>query len=79
MWDMNPLHIIFDVYIVGVIQPPPMDIICLQILLHSAVNSSQNVQEPKTRYPVVVWFAKVNYANISTKNYALDEIEEVKA
>ena len=36
------------------------------------------MQEPKTRYPVVVWFAKVNYANISTKNYALDEIE-VKA
>ena len=40
---------------------------------------SQNVQEPKTRYSVVVWFAKVNYANISTNNYALDEIEELKA
>ncbi|KAF3498184.1 hypothetical protein DY000_02054500 [Brassica cretica] len=36
-------------------------------------------QDPKTRYPVVVRFAKVNYANISTNNYALDEIEEVKA
>ncbi|KFK40388.1 hypothetical protein AALP_AA3G367100 [Arabis alpina] len=35
-------------------------------------------QDPKTRYPVVVRFAKVNYANISTNNYALDEIEEVK-
>lgn len=38
-----------------------------------------NVQDPKTRYPVVVRFAKVNYANISTNNYALDEVEEVKA
>ncbi|KAL1203219.1 Photosystem I reaction center subunit IV B [Cardamine amara subsp. amara] len=36
-------------------------------------------QDPKTRYPVVVRFAKVNYNNISTNNYALDEIEEVKA
>jgi photosystem I subunit 4 len=35
-------------------------------------------QDPKTRYPVVVRFAKVNYANISTNNYALDEVEEVK-
>ncbi|KAF8097789.1 hypothetical protein N665_0281s0051 [Sinapis alba] len=36
-------------------------------------------QDPKTRYPVVVRFAKVNYANISTNNYALDEVEEIKA
>ncbi|KAL5990263.1 hypothetical protein ACLOJK_011160 [Asimina triloba] len=35
-------------------------------------------QDPKTRYPVVVRFNKVNYANISTNNYALDEIQEVK-
>ncbi|CAL0299633.1 unnamed protein product [Lupinus luteus] len=35
-------------------------------------------QDPKTRYPVVVRFSKVNYANVSTNNYALDEIEEVK-
>ncbi|KAI7734827.1 hypothetical protein M8C21_027464 [Ambrosia artemisiifolia] len=34
-------------------------------------------QDPKTRYPVVVRFNKVNYANVSTNNYALDEIEEV--
>jgi photosystem I subunit 4 len=27
----------------------------------------------------VVRFAKVNYANISTNNYALDEVEEVAA
>ncbi|OVA02239.1 Photosystem I PsaE [Macleaya cordata] len=35
-------------------------------------------QDPKTRYPVVVRFTKVNYANVSTNNYALDEIQEVK-
>ncbi|KAM6564994.1 hypothetical protein CsatB_024992 [Cannabis sativa] len=35
-------------------------------------------QDPKTRYPVVVRFSKVNYASVSTNNYALDEIEEVK-
>ncbi|XP_020239108.1 photosystem I reaction center subunit IV B, chloroplastic [Cajanus cajan] len=35
-------------------------------------------QDPKTRYPVVVRFNKVNYANVSTNNYALDEIEEVE-
>ncbi|KAF8039277.1 hypothetical protein BT93_B1723 [Corymbia citriodora subsp. variegata] len=34
-------------------------------------------QDPKTRYPVVVRFQKVNYANVSTNNYALDEVEEV--
>ncbi|CAJ2632817.1 unnamed protein product [Trifolium pratense] len=35
-------------------------------------------QDPKTRYPVVVRFNKVNYANVSTNNYALNEIEEIK-
>ncbi|KAF5749279.1 photosystem I reaction center subunit IV A [Tripterygium wilfordii] len=35
-------------------------------------------QDPKTRYPVVVRFTKVNYANVSTNNYALDEVEELK-
>nr|4Y28_E Chain E, Photosystem I reaction center subunit IV A, chloroplastic [Pisum sativum] len=35
-------------------------------------------QDPNTRYPVVVRFNKVNYANVSTNNYALDEVEEVK-
>eukprot|EP00091_Calanus_sinicus_P009143 TRINITY_DN21556_c0_g1_i1.p1 TRINITY_DN21556_c0_g1~~TRINITY_DN21556_c0_g1_i1.p1 ORF type:complete len:151 (-),score=36.71 TRINITY_DN21556_c0_g1_i1:44-442(-) len=34
-------------------------------------------QDPKSRYPVVVRFDKVNYANVSTNNYALDEIQEV--
>ncbi|XP_010540940.2 PREDICTED: LOW QUALITY PROTEIN: photosystem I reaction center subunit IV B, chloroplastic [Tarenaya hassleriana] len=35
-------------------------------------------QDPKTRYPVVVRFPKVNYANVSTNNYALDEVQEVQ-
>jgi Photosystem I reaction centre subunit IV / PsaE len=35
-------------------------------------------QDPNTRYPVVVRFQKVNYAGVSTNNYALDEILEVK-
>ncbi|KAF9610741.1 hypothetical protein IFM89_024597 [Coptis chinensis] len=34
-------------------------------------------QDPSSRYPVVVRFNKVNYANVSTNNYALDEIQEV--
>ncbi|EYU17960.1 hypothetical protein ABFS82_14G208700 [Erythranthe guttata] len=34
-------------------------------------------QDNKTRYPVVVRFNKVNYANVSTNNYALDEVELV--
>ncbi|KAL1546649.1 photosystem I reaction center subunit IV A, chloroplastic-like [Salvia divinorum] len=34
-------------------------------------------QDPKSRYPVVVRFNKVNYANVSTNNYALDEVEAV--
>ncbi|KAM7269952.1 hypothetical protein ACFE04_029166 [Oxalis oulophora] len=34
-------------------------------------------QDSKTRYPVVVRFDKVNYANVSTNNYALDEIQEL--
>ncbi|GAB4830155.1 Photosystem I reaction center subunit IV, chloroplastic [Ancistrocladus abbreviatus] len=34
-------------------------------------------QDPKTRYPVVVRFNRVNYANVSTNNYSLDEIQEV--
>eukprot|EP00250_Pteridium_aquilinum_P002313 c12511_g1_i1 orf=275-682(+) len=34
-------------------------------------------QSPGVRYPVVVRFEKVNYANVSTNNYALDEISVV--
>ncbi|KAH9307312.1 hypothetical protein KI387_035223 [Taxus chinensis] len=35
-------------------------------------------QDPSSRYPVVVRFEKVNYANISTNNFALDEVTELK-
>ncbi|CAM6029719.1 unnamed protein product [Sphagnum balticum] len=34
-------------------------------------------QQPGVRYPVVVRFTTVNYAGISTNNFAIDEIEEV--
>ncbi|KAM0945026.1 putative photosystem I PsaE, reaction centre subunit IV [Dioscorea sansibarensis] len=34
-------------------------------------------QDPATRYPVVVRFDKVDYANISTNNFAVDEVQEV--
>ncbi|ERN15800.1 hypothetical protein AMTRI_Chr07g26010 [Amborella trichopoda] len=34
-------------------------------------------QDLNTRYPVTVRFTKVNYANVSTNNYALDEVQEV--
>ncbi|XP_068666947.1 photosystem I reaction center subunit IV B, chloroplastic-like [Aristolochia californica] len=34
-------------------------------------------QDPSSRYPVVIRFNKVNYAGVSTNNYALDEILEV--
>ncbi|EMS58402.1 Photosystem I reaction center subunit IV, chloroplastic [Triticum urartu] len=39
----------------------------------------RGTKDPNTRYPVVVRFAKVNYAGVSTNNYALDEIKEVAA
>ncbi|KAG0554759.1 hypothetical protein M758_12G119200 [Ceratodon purpureus] len=32
-------------------------------------------QAPGVRYPVVVRFDKVNYAGVSTNNYAVDELE----
>ncbi|KAL6968098.1 hypothetical protein U1Q18_033901 [Sarracenia purpurea var. burkii] len=45
---------------------------------HNGIGSVVAVdQDPKTRYPVVVRFNKVNYANVSTNNYALDEIQQV--
>jgi photosystem I subunit 4 len=34
-------------------------------------------QQPGVRYPVVVRFNTVNYAGISTNNFAIDELEEV--
>ncbi|KAG7673764.1 hypothetical protein Ndes2526B_g02774 [Nannochloris sp. 'desiccata'] len=37
-----------------------------------------SVDQSGIRYPVVVRFEKVNYAGVSTNNYSLTEIEEVK-
>ncbi|EFN52354.1 hypothetical protein CHLNCDRAFT_36926 [Chlorella variabilis] len=37
-----------------------------------------SVDQSGIRYPVVVRFDKVNYAGVSTNNYALDEVEEMK-
>merc|ERR1712060_5272 len=36
-----------------------------------------SVDQSGIRYPVVVRFDKVNYAGVSTNNYALDEVEVV--
>mmetsp|Transcript_5731 Transcript_5731/g.6569 ORF Transcript_5731/g.6569 Transcript_5731/m.6569 type:complete len:124 (-) Transcript_5731:200-571(-) len=35
-----------------------------------------SVDQSGVRYPVVVRFEKVNYAGVSTNNYALDEVED---
>ncbi|CAL9051919.1 unnamed protein product, partial [Musa banksii] len=45
-------------------------------LIDTFPNIFEFFQDPKTRYPVVVRFNKVNHAAVSTKNYALDEILE---
>eukprot|EP00240_Pyramimonas_obovata_P008274 CAMPEP_0118920702 /NCGR_PEP_ID=MMETSP1169-20130426/132_1 /TAXON_ID=36882 /ORGANISM="Pyramimonas obovata, Strain CCMP722" /LENGTH=103 /DNA_ID=CAMNT_0006861271 /DNA_START=80 /DNA_END=391 /DNA_ORIENTATION=- len=36
-----------------------------------------SVDQSGVRYPVVVRFEKVNYAGVSTNNYALDEVIEL--
>eukprot|EP00205_Picochlorum_sp_RCC944_P006869 CAMPEP_0182618888 /NCGR_PEP_ID=MMETSP1330-20130603/45828_1 /TAXON_ID=464278 /ORGANISM="Picochlorum sp., Strain RCC944" /LENGTH=102 /DNA_ID=CAMNT_0024839121 /DNA_START=472 /DNA_END=780 /DNA_ORIENTATION=- len=36
-----------------------------------------SVDQTGIRYPVVVRFEKVNYAGVTTNNYALDEVKEM--
>nr|DAD20140.1 TPA_asm: hypothetical protein HUJ06_021603 [Nelumbo nucifera] len=59
-------------------KPAPLCSILFYFYLLLNIGICYTVQDPKTRYPVVVRFNKVNYANVSTNNYALDEIQEVK-
>ncbi|KAI7747775.1 hypothetical protein M8C21_007121 [Ambrosia artemisiifolia] len=57
---------------------PPVRILRKESYWCNNVGSVVTVdQDPNARYPVVVRFNKLNYANVSTNNYALDEIEEV--
>jgi hypothetical protein len=35
------------------------------------------VMQSGIRYPVVVRFSTVNYAGVSTNNYAVDEVEQL--
>ncbi|XP_028120251.1 photosystem I reaction center subunit IV B, chloroplastic-like [Camellia sinensis] len=64
-------------------KPPPIGpkkvkILRRELYWHNGMGSVVAVdQDPKTRYPVVVRFNKVNYVNVSTNNYALDEIQEL--
>ena len=44
---------------------------------YSVVGKVVSVDQSGIRYPVVVRFEKVNYAGVSTNNYALDEVEEL--
>nr|6QPH_E Chain E, PsaE [Dunaliella salina]6RHZ_E Chain E, Photosystem I reaction center subunit IV, PsaE [Dunaliella salina]6SL5_E Chain E, PsaE [Dunaliella salina]6YXR_E Chain E, PsaE [Dunaliella salina] len=45
---------------------------------YNQVGKVVSVDQSGIRYPVVVRFENQNYAGVSTNNYALDEIEEVK-
>ena len=38
---------------------------------------SDTAMQSGIRYPVVVRFSTVNYAGVSTNNYAVDEVEQL--
>jgi hypothetical protein len=56
-----------------------VSLLSLSILHYWLISFCVNrlIQQPGVRYPVVVRFTTVNYAGISTNNFAIDEIEEV--
>jgi photosystem I subunit 4 len=41
------------------------------------VGTVASVDKSGIIYPVIVRFEKVNYSNIATNNFALDELEEI--
>ncbi|MDD1419655.1 photosystem I reaction center subunit IV [Dolichospermum sp. ST_sed1] len=38
-----------------------------------------SIEKSAIKYPVIVRFDKVNYSNLNTANYAVDELTEVEA